>query len=145
MDGAEYINLNDDKREFQIIQTRQQRSTIHMPHININGSDIAHTGTARNLSVMFDRQTNMKGHVNSIDRPAYLQLKNVRDVKHFLDTEAANTVVHAFVSSFLLRCRKLHFIRHYLKTHSMCHAFNDILFLIQPHTCASMTTPLVMT
>ncbi len=37
------VKLNDDKTEFIAIGTRQQRSKIDIPHININGIDIAHT------------------------------------------------------------------------------------------------------
>ncbi len=92
------LKLNDDKTEFIIIGTRQQRSKIDIPHININGTDIAPTSTVRNLGVMFDSEMSMKAHVSSINRSAYPQLKNLRAIKPFLDMEAANTVAHAFVS-----------------------------------------------
>ncbi len=95
------LKLNDDKIEFIVIGTRQQRSKIDIPHINTNGIDIAPTSTVRNLGVMFDSEMNMKGHVSSINRSAYPQLKNLRAIKPFLDMEAANIASHAFVSFHL--------------------------------------------
>ncbi len=79
--------LNDDKTEFIVIGSRQQRSKIDFPHININGIDITPTSTVHNLGIMFDGEMNLKAHV--------------RAIKPFLDLEAANTAAHAFVSSHL--------------------------------------------
>ncbi len=95
------LKLNDDKTEVIFIGTRQQRSKIDIPHININGSDIVPTSTVRNLGVMFDSEMSMKAHVSSINRSAYPQLKNLRAIKPFLDMEAENTAAHAFVTSHL--------------------------------------------
>ncbi len=66
------LKLNDHKTEFIVIGTRQQRSKIDIPHININGTDIAPTSTVCNLGVMFDSEMSMKAHVSSINRSAYL-------------------------------------------------------------------------
>ncbi len=95
------LKLNDDKTEFIIIGTIQKRSKIHIPHINISGTDIAPTSTVRNLGVMFDSDMSMKSHVNSINRSVYPQLKNLTAIKPFLDMVAANTAAHTFVSSRL--------------------------------------------
>ncbi len=95
------LKLNNDKTEFIVIGTRQQRRKIDIPHININGTDIAPTSTVRNLVVMFDSEMSMKDHVSSINRSAYPQVKNLRAIKPFLDMEAANTAAHGFESSCL--------------------------------------------
>ncbi len=73
------LKWNDDKTEFIVIGTRQQRSKIDIPHININGTDIAPNSTVCNLDVMFDSEMSMKAHVSSINmyRSAYPQLKNL--------------------------------------------------------------------
>ncbi len=92
------LKLNDDKTEFIVIGIRQQRSKIDIPHININGIDIAPTSTVCNLGVIFDSEISMKAHVSSINRSAYPELKNLSAIKPFLDMEAANTAAHAFVS-----------------------------------------------
>ncbi len=42
------LKLNDGETEFIIIRTRQQRSRIDIPYININGIDIAPTSTVHN-------------------------------------------------------------------------------------------------
>ncbi len=83
------LKLNDDKTEFIVIGTRQQRSNI------------APISTVRNLGVMFDSEMSMKAHVSSINWSAYPQLKNVRAIKPFLDTETANTAAQVFVNSHL--------------------------------------------
>ncbi len=64
------LKFNDDKTEFIVIGTRQQRSKFDIPHININGIDIAPTSTVRNLGVMFDSEMSMKANVSSINRSA---------------------------------------------------------------------------
>ncbi len=95
------LKLNDDKIEFIAIRTRQQRSKIDIPYININGTDIAPTSTVHNFGVIFDSEMSLKAHVRSINRSAYPQLKNLRAIKAILDMDAANTAAHAFVSSRL--------------------------------------------
>ncbi len=95
------LKLNDDKTEFIVLRTRQQRSKIDIPNININETDIAPTSTVHILGVMFDSEMSMKAHASSINRSAFPQLKNLRAIKPFLDMEAANTAAHAFISSCL--------------------------------------------
>ncbi len=75
------VKLNDDKIEFIIIGTRKQRSKIDIPHININGSDIAPISTVHNLGVMFDSEIILKAHISLMNKSAYPQLKRVRVVK----------------------------------------------------------------
>ncbi len=95
------LKLNDDTMEFVVIETRQKGSKIDIPHININGINIAPTSIVHNLGVLFDTEKGMKAHVSSINLLAYAQLKNLRAIKPFLDMEAANATAHAFVSSRL--------------------------------------------
>ncbi len=59
------LKLNDDKTEFIVIGTRQQRSKTDIPHINIYGTDIAPTSTVGNLGVMFDSEMSIKANVSS--------------------------------------------------------------------------------
>ncbi len=95
------LKLNDDTMEFVVIETRQKGSKIDIPHININGINIAPTSIVHNLGVLFDTEKGMKAHVSSINMLAYAQLKNLRAIKPFLDMEAANTAAHMFVSPHL--------------------------------------------
>ncbi len=74
------LKLNHDKAEFIVIGTRQKRSKIDIPHININGINIALCNTDHNLGVMFDSEMSVKDQVSSINRSAYLQLKNLRAI-----------------------------------------------------------------
>ncbi len=77
------LKLNNEKMEFIVIETREQRSKIDIPHININRIDIAPNSTVHNLIVMFDSEMSMKAHVSSINRSAYPQLKNLAAIKPF--------------------------------------------------------------
>ncbi len=80
------LKLNNHKAEIIAIGTRQQRSKIGIPHININGSDIAPTSTIRNLGILLDSEhgeIRMKAHVSSFNSLTYLQLKNIRAIKSF--------------------------------------------------------------
>ncbi len=92
------LKLNDDKTEFIVIGTRQQRSKFDIPHININGIDIAPTSTVHNKGVMFDNEMSMKAQVRSIYKSVYPQLNNLRAIKPFLAMETGNTLlVHVLV------------------------------------------------
>ncbi len=112
------VNIKEKEssnKQYLVIGTRQLRNKIDIPHININGIDIAPTSTVRNLDVMFDIEMSMKTHVSSMNRSAYPPLKNLRAIKPFLDMEAANTAAHAFV----LSRRKLHFVWYFTRSTSM--------------------------
>ncbi len=66
------LKLNDDKTEFIVFGTRQQRSKIDIPHIYINGTDIAPTITVHNLGVMFDSKMSMKAHVKNKNKNNFI-------------------------------------------------------------------------
>ncbi len=70
------LKLNNDKTEFIVIATRQQRSQIDVvPHININEIDIAPTSTIRNLGEMFDSEMSMKSN-QQVSSPSVEELKS---------------------------------------------------------------------
>ncbi len=71
-----------------------KEAKIDIPHININGIDIAPTSTVHNLGVMFDSEMGMKAHVSSINRSAYPRLKNLRAIKPFLDKEVKDIFIY---------------------------------------------------
>ncbi len=59
------LKLNDDKTEFIVIGTRQQRSKIDISHIT--SMESALHPLVLNLGVMFDSEMSMKDHVSSIN------------------------------------------------------------------------------
>ena len=54
-----------------------------------------------------DKYLSMEDHVNSICRGSYLQLKNIRKLREFLDQPSLECVVHAYITSKLDYCNYL--------------------------------------
>jgi len=65
--------------------------------------------SVRDLGVIIDSQLCMDAHVSALCRGGYYQLRQLRPIIRSLSTEAADTLVHAFVSSRLDYCNALLF------------------------------------
>ncbi len=95
------LKLNGDKTEMLLIGTPQQCSKISNPCISINGSVISPSMKARNLGVIFDKNMNLKSHVNAVCRSARYYLHNINLVRRYLTPDAAAKAIQAFVVSRL--------------------------------------------
>ena len=95
------LKLNSDKTEFIMLGIRQQLQKVTIPSININGCHIEPSQTVKNLGVMFDRELKMESQVSALTKSAYHHMRNIGTIRPYLDHEAANIAVLAFVSSRL--------------------------------------------
>ena len=57
--------LNDDKKEFLMIGTKQQLAKVNIDHILIGDCVIGRTGVVQNLGTLLDSTLSMNSHVNS--------------------------------------------------------------------------------
>ena len=102
-----FLKFNDDKTDFIIIGTPQQLSKLSNINLKIGSATIYSSSSVNNLGVIFDQNLNMKSHINSISKSAYYQLSRIRQLRRYLDTKVAESLVHAFITSKLDYCNSL--------------------------------------
>ncbi len=66
------LKLNNENTNIIVLGAVLHRKMIDIPYININESEMAVTSTVNNLVVMFDREVNIKEHVNAINMSALI-------------------------------------------------------------------------
>ena len=102
------MKLNSDKTEFLLIGTRQQlRKVGNMTHFSIGDSRISPCYEVRNLGAWFDSKMNMLGHINKTCSSAFYHLYSIRRIRKYLSRPAAESLVHAFITSRVDYCKSL--------------------------------------
>ena len=95
------MKLNDNKTEFLISGTDQQRKKLTMHTINVGDTEITVSENVKNLGVYLDSELKMERHVNDICRRGYYKLRNFAEIRPYLDEDTARTVAQALVTSAL--------------------------------------------
>ena len=107
---SDKLKLNSEKTEFLIIGTRQQLSKINVPDLSIAIGDCRvepSTEPVKNLGSWFDSQLTMVPHINKSCGAAFYHLHNIRRIRKYLSRQAAEALVHAFVTSKIDYCNSL--------------------------------------
>ena len=73
-----------------------QRSIFRIGH-----SEIIPSSKARNLGVTFDSTMTMKYHISNIVRSSYLHIRNIGRIRKYLNHNATEQIIHAFITSRL--------------------------------------------
>ena len=94
-----YLKLNDAKTEFMIIGSEQQTKKVNIAHIRVGTANIEPSPKIRNLGAMLEPTLTMKSQVNAMTRAASFSIRNIGRIRRFLTKDAAETLVHAFVTS----------------------------------------------
>ena len=94
------LMLNDAKTEVLHIHS-QFRATSPLPSINIGGSYISPSKSARDLGAIIDDEMQLKSHVRNICRSASFGIYKIGRLRKYLDKKSTERLVHAFVSSRL--------------------------------------------
>ena len=95
------LKLNDSKTEFLTLGRKFELSQIGDQEITIGTETIESTPCARNIGVMFDATLEMKEQINQIVKSCYLHLHSISLIRRYLTIDAAEKLVHAFVTSRL--------------------------------------------
>ena len=94
------LKLNADKTETILLGTKHQRGKVKVPMLSIGDCVITPTAKAvRNIGVWIDPELSMKEHVQKVCQSAYIQIRNIGMIRKYLDKQAAEQLVHAFVTS----------------------------------------------
>ena len=95
------LKLNGDKTEFMIIGRKAYTNKISVPSMLVGGSEVVPVVSARNIGAMFDDQLNMNNQLKSISKGANYYIHIISQIRKYLNQKAAESLVHAFVTSRL--------------------------------------------
>ncbi len=76
-------------------------SKIQFDYITIGDVKVKISDQIRNLGVIFHKELNLASRVDNLCRTVFLQLRDLRAIRRYLDKEATHTAMHAFISSCL--------------------------------------------
>ena len=103
-----FLLLNCDKTDLIFIGPKSLTPFPHPP-ITIDNTTLSPSAHIRNLGVIFDSNLTFEPHINQITKTAYFHLRNVARLRPFLSFSAAETLIHAFVTSRLDYCNSVLF------------------------------------
>ena len=75
--------------------------------ITYERATIEHSNTVGNLGVLFDQTLSFTEHVNRLCKLSHYHLRNISNIRKYLDENCIEMLVHAFVSSKLDYCNAL--------------------------------------
>ena len=104
---SDKLKLNDDKTEFIIIGTRQQLSKVKINNIVIGESEIKPVSSVRNLGAWFDDKCSMAIHITKMCSSSFYHLHNIRRIRKYLSQDAAESLIHSFITSRVDYCNSL--------------------------------------
>ena len=103
------LMLNDDKTEVMIITTKQQWKKLNCPDVQIGEHTISPAKKVRNLGVAFDATLSRADHINQVVRSTNLQLRNIGQIRKYLNTKATQTLIHSLIFTRLDYCNTLYY------------------------------------
>ena len=94
------LKLNPDKTEFMLIGNKCHRKKFEQNFpIELFGSKLSPTPTARNLGVTFDKDFNFQPHINNVVKSCFYHMRDFRRIRKYLDYDTAISLANALVSS----------------------------------------------
>ncbi len=94
------LKLNDDKTVIMLIMSKFQEK-ISFPPITIGSQLISTSDSARNIGLIMDSTLSMDKHISNLCRQGFFQLCRLSKVFKCFSQPAAETIIHAFVTSRL--------------------------------------------
>ncbi len=91
-----------------ILGSKWQILEVNIEHIRVGDAHIEPSTNVRKLGVMFDSAMAMENHqVTAISKAVFMSIRNIGRIRDHLTTEAAETIVHAFITSKIDSCNSL--------------------------------------
>jgi hypothetical protein len=84
-----------------IIGLPQQLKKVTIDTLQIGNATVTATHKAKNLGIIFDREMNLKLHINNICKSGFYHVKNLSSIRNSLDEGSASIAAHAFITSKL--------------------------------------------
>ena len=104
-----FLKLNHSKTEIVIIGTPNSVSKCktQTQTINIGGSDIVFSPTARNLGITFDESLSFLPHIQNCRKQCFALLSNLRTIRSHFNRPNFESIIHAFITLKLDYCNSL--------------------------------------
>ena len=80
---------------------------MSIPHIQIGDVQVTSSTDVRNLGVIFDQCMTLEKHVCRVCQISYMHLRRIAKIRHLLSKQAAEQLIHAFITSRLDFCNNL--------------------------------------
>jgi hypothetical protein len=100
------LKFNDSKTEFLHLQSKFKKCAT-FPPLMIGEELISTSNSARNIGFLFDEFMLFDKHIGNTTKQAWFQLHNIGKIRRYITSSAAETLVHAFVTSKLDYCNSL--------------------------------------
>ena len=104
---ANKLKLNDEKTMFLLLGRPSKLEKVDLSTFRVGEADIPKSDYATNLGTIWDSEMSMERQVNSICKSGFFQLRKIAQLRKYLDNDATEIIVHAFVSSRIDYCNSL--------------------------------------
>mgnify|MGYP001604026238 FL=1 len=96
--ACNFLRLNDSKTEVLLIGSPHMLKSLPKVELHIGDDMIPPSRSARNIGAMFDDTITMKDHIAYMCKGAWHHLRQIGQIRQYLDNSAATTLMHSFVS-----------------------------------------------
>ena len=104
---ANKLKLNDDKTVFLLLGRPSKTRRVSLSSFPMGDTDIPKSEFGTNLGTIWDHEMSMARQVNNICKLGFMQLRKIAQLRKYLNTTAAESIVHAFVTSRVDYCNSL--------------------------------------
>jgi len=104
---ANRLRLNPQNTQLIWLGSRQQLEKFSTVDTELMSTSLSPLSTVRDLDITIDSRLTVADHVSANCRACYFQLRQLRVVLQSLMSEAAKSVVHAFIGCRLDYCNAL--------------------------------------
>jgi len=99
--ASNLLHLNDSKTEMLLIGSKNMLKKVPDLNLHIGTEIITPSRSARNIGAVFDDTMSMDGHISQICKGAWHHLRQIGQIRKYLDSSSSATLMHSFVSSRL--------------------------------------------
>lgn len=102
------LKLNDDKTEVLLLHNPRSFPCHEMPsYLRVGEFEVSFSDSARDLGYTITDTMSLDAHITNVCRSAYLAIRQIGTIRHFLTEDATRKLVCAFVLSRLDYCNSL--------------------------------------
>ena len=105
--SANFLKFNPDKTKFLVISSPQLKNKIHIQDLQVDDAIVQPSSDARNLGVSFDQFMTLEKHVSNTCQVSYMHIRRIAAIRRLLTTNAAEQLIHAFITTRLDFCNSL--------------------------------------
>jgi len=105
---ANKLKLNDEKTEVMLVIPPKLSQHPSLPKtMSINSTDITFSTSVRDLGVILDHSLSFQQQISQICQSAYLEIRRISSIRHYLSIDATRTLVCSLILSRLDYCNSL--------------------------------------